>query len=339
MKNNKLFEGVKSRRKKYILSLVVLWLIVLILFCLNMTIGEKNYSPLQVINTLTGHSSEGAYLINKLRLPRSLAAVFSGIAFGVAGNVFQTLLRNPLASPDIIGVSSGSTAAAVYCILFLNMNRSLVSVVAVIAGVLTSVLIYKIAYIHSFSANRLILVGIGTQALFTAFISWMIMSASEYDVPTAMRWMNGNLNGIVTDSLPLLIVVVISCLLAIICLRHQMVSLPLGDSYATILGIHVNLVRTVLIVLSVILIAFATAITGPIASIAFLSGPIAKRICGHNQANILSSALVGAILVLAGDFVGQHLLYTRFPVGVITGLLGGPYLIYVLVKQNKGGQL
>ncbi|PHU34589.1 FecCD family ABC transporter permease [Pseudobutyrivibrio ruminis] len=338
MKNNSLFDGVKSRRKKYILCLVALAVIVLFLFCLNMTIGEKNFTLLQVINTLTGRSTAGSYIITKLRLPRSLAAIFSGIAFGVAGNIFQTLLRNPLASPDIIGVSSGSTAAAVYCILFLNMNRGLVSIVAVVAGVLTSVLIYRIAFINSFSANRLILVGIGAQSIFTAFISWMIMTASEYDVPTAMRWMNGNLNGIVTDSLPLLIIVVFTCLAAIICLRHPMVSLTLGDSYATILGIHVNLVRTALIVLSVVLIAFATAITGPIASIAFLSGPIAKRICGHNQANILSSGLVGAILVLAGDFVGQHLLYTRFPVGVITGLLGGPYLIYILVKQNKGGQ-
>ncbi len=339
MINKSLFDGVKSRRKKYLCMVIMLACIVCVLMCLNMMIGEKNYTLYQVINTLLGNSSEGSFLIAKLRLPRTFAAIFSGIAFGVAGHIFQTLLRNPLASPDIIGVSSGSTAAAVYCILFLNMNRGLVSLIAVLAGILTSILIYKVAYINSFSANRLILVGIDTQAVFTALISWMIMTASEYDVPTAMRWMNGNLNGIVTDSLPLLIAVVIVSLAIIIYLRHAMASLALGDAYGTILGINVNLVRTLLIVLSVALIAFATAITGPISSIAFLSGPIAKRICGHNQSNILSSGLVGAILVLAGDFVGQNLLYTRFPVGVITGLLGGPYLIYVLIKQNKGGQL
>jgi len=337
MISKSLFDGVKARRKKYLWMIILLAITALCLICLNMMIGEKNYSLLQVANTLLGNSQEGAYIIAKLRFPMTIAALFSGIAFGVAGHIFQTLLKNPLASPDIIGVSSGSTAAAVYCILFLNMNRGLVSLIAVLAGICTSVLIYKIAYINTFSANRLILVGIGTQAVFTALISWMIMTASEYDVPTAMRWMNGNLNGIVTDSLPLLILVVIICLACIICLRHAMASLVLGDAYGTILGINVNLIRTLLIILSVILIAFATAITGPISSIAFLSGPIAKRICGYNQSNIISSGLVGAILVLAGDFIGQNMLYTRFPVGVITGLLGGPYLIYVLIKQNKGG--
>lgn len=339
MKNKSLFDGVRLRRKKYFLSILIMTVIVICLACLSMMIGEKNYSLPQVINTLTGTSTEGSYLIAKLRFPRTAAAILSGMAFGIAGNIFQTLLRNPLASPDIIGVSSGSTAAAVYCILFLNMNRGLVSLVAVIAGIITSILIYRIAYIHSFSANRLILVGIGAQAVFTALISWMIMTASEYDVPTAMRWMNGNLNGIVTDSLPLLFIVVVVSLIAIIILRHAMASLTLGEAYATVLGVKVNLTRSALIIFAVVLIAFATAITGPIASIAFLSGPIAKRLCGHNQSNILTSGLVGAILVLAGDFVGQNLLYTRFPVGVITGLLGGPYLIYVLLKQNKGGNL
>lgn len=319
MKNESLFDGVKNRRKKYALSVFVLGILVCILTFINLTVGEN------------------VFLM--FRLPRTIAAIFSGIAFGVAGNIFQTLLKNPLASPDIIGVSSGSTAAAVYCILFLNMNRGVVSLVAVLAGILTSMVIYKVAYINTFSANRLILVGIGAQAIFTALISWMIMTASEYDVPTAMRWMNGNLNGIVMDSLPLLIGVVVISLIVIICLRHAMASLTLGDAYATILGVHVNLIRSLLIICAVVLIAFATAITGPISSIAFLSGPIAKRICGHNQSNIISSGLVGAILVLGGDFVGQNLLYTRFPVGVITGLLGGPYLIYVLIRQNKGGQL
>ena len=339
MRNESLFDGVRNRRKKYLFSILILSVLVVCLACANIMNGEKNYSLTQVFKTLVGLSSEGSYLISRLRFPRTLAAILSGIAFGVAGNIFQTLLRNPLASPDIIGVSSGSTAAAVYCILFLNMNRGLVSVIAVFAGIITAVLIYKIAFTNNFSANRLILVGIGAQAVFSALISWMIMSASEYDVPTAMRWMSGNLNGIVTDSLPLLLIVVIVSLLAICALRYAMSSIALGDAYATILGVNVNAVRTLLIILAVALLAFATAITGPIASIAFLSAPIAKRICGQNQSNILTSGLVGAILVLAGDFVGQNLLYTRFPVGVITGLLGGPYLIYVLIRQNKGGQI
>ena len=122
-------------------------------------------------------------------------------------------------------------------------------------------------------------------------------------------------------------------------MKQGLLTLTLGEETATVLGVPVNLLRTCLIVISVVLIAFATAITGPIASIAFLSGPIAARINGRGGANILSSGMVGAILVLGGDFIGAQLLFTRYPVGVITGILGAPYLIYLLIRQNKGGSI
>ncbi len=279
------------------------------------------------------------FVITKLRIPRVTAGILAGIAFGVAGNNFQTLLRNPLASPDIIGVSSGSTAAAVYCILFLHLNRGAVSLLAVVAGILSAFIIYKVADTGRFSAGRLILVGIGFQAVMGAAINWMVMAGAEYDVPTAMRWMSGNLGGITSDALPLLTVVVAASLVILIVLRHDLQSLTLGEELATVLGVPVTLARTGLIILSVTMIAFATAVTGPISSIAFLSGPIAARLNGRNNVNILSSGLIGALLVLGGDFVGQHLLPTRYPVGVITGILGAPYLVYLLVRQNKKGAI
>ncbi len=332
-----LFTGIQKRKRRYFVTVAAMLILLFVLICLNMTIGEKNYSLIEVLGAIV--SGENNYIIMKLRLPRVLVGLFCGIAFGIAGNTFQTLLGNPLASPDIIGVSSGSTVAAVYCILFLNINRGVVSLIAVLSGVLSAFLIYKISYKNGYSSGRLILTGIGAQAFFTALINWMVMRASEYDVPTAMRWMAGNLNGITTDSLPLLIVVVIACVIVMSYLRNHLRSIELGESYATILGVQVNFTRTLLILCSVALIAFATSISGPIASIAFLSGPIARRLCSSNQTNLASSALVGAILVLAGDFVGQNLLPTRYPVGIITGLLGAPYLVYLLINQNKGGAI
>lgn len=313
--------NIKKRNKIYLLRTALLFIVVVAICILSLNYGETND------------------FIMKLRYPRVMAAVLCGIAFGVAGNIFQTLLNNPLASPDIIGVSAGSTAAAVYAILFLNLNRNVVSLFSTLAGIIVALVIYRISYINKFSSNRLILVGIGFQAFFSALINWMIMKAAEYDVPTAMRWMNGNLNGIVTDSLPFLAVVLLLCLCTVLALNHGMQSLLIGEQTAIIQGVPVNLVRTLLIICSVVLIAFATAISGPIASIAFLSGPIAGKLCGHNHSNIISSGLVGAILVLSGDFVGQYLLITRYPVGVITGILGAPYLIYLLVSQNKKGKL
>jgi iron complex transport system permease protein len=337
MNTTTVFSGFYRRRRQYFLKMLVMTVILLCLMGLHLTIGAKNYSLLQVLQVLLGAEVPGAgYLIWNLRLPRLLAGIFCGIAFGVAGNTFQTLLQNPLASPDIIGVSSGSTVAAVFGILFLHANRGLVSVMAVASGLLTSLLIYKIAYTGTYSKARLILTGIGVQAFFTALINWMVMNAAEYDVPTAMRWMTGNLNGLSTDAIPALCVVVTLTTICIAAYRNSLRGLELGDTYATILGIRVNASRILLIVCAVVLIAAATSVAGPIASVAFLSGPIATKICGKNQTNTISSGLMGAILVLAADFAGQNLLPTRYPVGVITGLLGAPYLLYLLISMNKG---
>ncbi len=162
--NSKIFYGIKSHRVKYKTTLIIMAIILLILVCLNMTIGEKNYSLMEVIHTIL--SNENNYIIMKLRLPRTLAGIFCGIAFAIAGNTFQTLLGNPLASPDIIGVSSGSTVAAVFCILFLNLNRGLVSFLAVLTGAVSALLIYKLTSKDGYSTNRLILTGIGAQAFF-----------------------------------------------------------------------------------------------------------------------------------------------------------------------------
>ncbi|MDC7279688.1 MULTISPECIES: FecCD family ABC transporter permease [Pseudobutyrivibrio] len=335
IKNEIIFHGIKKRQKHYHIAIFIMFVILAILVCLNVTIGEKNYTLAEVVSIIL--NGENNYIIMKLRLPRTIAGIFCGIAFAIAGNTFQTLLGNPLASPDIIGVSSGSTVAAVFCILFLNLNRGIVSIISVVAGLLAAFTIYKLSCKNGFSNSRLILTGIGAQAFFTALINWMVMRAAEYDVPTAMRWMAGNLNGITTDTLPLLVIVVILAFAIMIYCNQSIRSLELGERYATILGVNVSVVRTLLMFCSVVLIAFATSISGPIASIAFLSGPIATRICSNNQTNYTSSALIGAILVIAGDFIGQNLLPTRYPVGIVTGLLGAPYLVYLLIRQNKGG--
>lgn len=336
-KHTSLFTGIQRRQRRYHITVAILLLLLMVLVCLNITIGEKIYTLPQVIDIVL-HDPQN-YLIMKLRIPRTLAAVFCGFAFAMAGNTFQTLLGNPLASPDIIGVTSGSTFAAVGCILFLHLNRGIVSVIAVAAGIVTALLIYKLSCVQGFSKSRLILTGIGFQAFFTALTNWMLMKAAEYDVPTAMRWMTGNLNGITTDTLPHLMLIVLVASILLLYLKESIRSLELGEQYATILGVKVPLIRSCLMICSVVLIAFATSISGPIASIAFLSGPIAARICSTNQTNYASSALVGAILVTGGDFIGQHLLPTRYPVGVVTGLLGAPYLIYLLIRQNNGGKI
>ena len=150
--------GVENRKRKYIRLVFILVIMLALLFFLNLSVGEKTYSLSTVFKTLFGISEEHSFVIRRLRLARATTGILAGMAFGAAGYTFQTLLRNPLASPDIIGVSSGSTVAAVFSILFLHLNRGAVSVIAVAAGILTALLIYRLSYTGDFSQNRLILV-------------------------------------------------------------------------------------------------------------------------------------------------------------------------------------
>lgn len=253
----------------------------------------------------------------------------------MAGNTFQQLLGNPLASPDIIGVTSGASVAAVFGILVLKLPTGIVSFLAVISGLLVSCLIYVLSQGGGFSNARLILTGIGMQAFLNAIISWLLLKASEYDVANALRWLSGSLNGVkLSEVLPLGIVVCAAgC--GILLLNRQLTMLQMGESHAVTLGVKSKMVRLVLILLSLLLVAFATSVTGPIASVAFLAGPIASRLCGGGRTNMLSSALVGSVLVLASDLIGQFALPSRYPVGVVTGILGAPYLIFLLLRMNK----
>lgn len=328
-----------KRRARAIIANVSLIAIVLCICIMMLLYGNTNYSLDVVIRVLRGENIQGAtFAIATLRLPRMLSGLLVGIAFGIAGNTFQTMLRNHLASPDIIGVTSGSSVAAVFCILVLGLSGPAVSIISVISGLLVSMLIYLLSKDISFSGSRLILIGIGIQAMLQAAISFLLLKASQYDVPGAMRWLSGSLNGMTMKGIPtLFIVVMVFGIISLLFTKYLQV-LELGDEFATTLGIRLNLVRIILILSAVFLIAFATSTTGPIAFVAFLAGPIASKIVGRGSSNVLASGLVGALLVLSSDMIGQYVFSTRFPVGVITGILGAPYMLFLLICINRRGE-
>ena len=328
-----------KRRARAVIANVSLIAIVLCICIMMLLYGNTNYSLDVVIRVLRGENIQGAtFAIATLRLPRMLSGLLVGIAFGIAGNTFQTMLRNPLASPDIIGVTSGSSVAAVFCILVLGLSGPAVSIISVISGLLVSMLIYLLSKDISFSGSRLILIGIGIQVMLQAAISFLLLKASQYDVPGAMRWLSGSLNGMTMKGIPtLFIVVMVFGIISLLFTKYLQV-LELGDEFATTLGIRLNLVRIILILSAVFLIAFATSTTGPIAFVAFLAGPIASKIVGRGSSNVLASGLVGALLVLSSDMIGQYVFSTRFPVGVITGILGAPYMLFLLICINRRGE-
>ena len=331
--------GYRKRQRRYVLTALTLLFLTLALACFMMIYGNTVYSPKTVLRVLSGEDVEGAvFTIKTLRLPRMLTAILCGLAFGMAGNTFQQLLGNPLASPDIIGVTSGASVAAVFGILVLKLDGGTVSLMAVFSGLLVSALIYFLSQGGGFSNARLILTGIGMQAFLSAVISWMLLKASEYDVANALRWLSGSLNGVKLENVPRLTLVVFGAGGAILLLNRQLSMLQLGEAHAVTLGVNTKWIRLALILLALLLVAFATSVTGPVASVAFLSGPIATRLSGNGKNGMLTSALTGSTLVLASDLIGQFALPSRYPVGVVTGILGAPYLLFLLLQMNDKGE-
>lgn len=329
----------KKHKKRWWYVTVLLVILLSLLSVSMLLFGSTRYSLKEMVQVMSGEELPGAsFAILSIRLPRMLAGLGAGIAFGMAGSTFQTMLKNPLASPDMIGVTSGASVAAVYCILVLKTDGSHAAIAAVVSGLVVSMAIYLFSRKGSFSGARLILIGIGIQAMMQAVISFLLLKSSQYDVPAALRWLSGSLNGVQKKDLPLFYLILAVFGGLILCLGRHLKILELGEYTAIALGMKTDSIRVILVISGVILIAFATAITGPIAFVAFLSGPIAVRLTGYGISHVLPAGLVGAFLVLAADLLGQFAFPVRFPVGIITGVLGAPYLLYLLVKMNQGGR-
>ncbi|MFA9559196.1 FecCD family ABC transporter permease [Evansella sp. AB-rgal1] len=343
MKNNisnLIFVGRTKRRRRYILVTSFLALIAFALSWTMLMLGNTIYPVQDVVRVLLGEEVQGAsFAVGTIRFPRMVAGVFAGFAFGVGGHIFQTMLRNPLANPNVIGITAGSSAAAVFCIIVLQASNMVVSIASVFGGLATVIVIFLLSKGSSFSIGRLILIGIGIQAMLNAVISYLLLIGKHHDIPTAMRWLSGSLNGANMENLSPLIITVLLFTPIIMALGKQLDMLELGEQAATSLGVDTNKTRLALIVSSVLIISLATASTGPIAFVAFLSGPIAKRLVGVGFSTIIPAGLVGIILVLASDLIGQFAFVARYPVGVITGILGAPYLIYLLIRINRKGDL
>ncbi|WP_295045747.1 iron ABC transporter permease [uncultured Paracoccus sp.] len=328
----------RRRTRRRVTVIAGALILVLAGVALTLMLGQSFVPPGSVMRVLAGQDVPGAsFTVGQLRLPRAVMAVLAGLSFGLGGAAFQIMLRNPLASPDIIGISRGASAAAVVAIVVMGLDGPVVSVFAIIAGLGVAMLIYALSWRGGVAGTRLILVGIGVSAMLDSVIAYVLTRAPSWDLAQALRWLTGSVNGAqLSQALPMLVSLSLFGGL-LISRARDLESLRLGDDTAAALGTPVATTRMLVILSAVGLIATATAVTGPVAFVAFLSGPIAARILGPNGSVLIPSALVGAVLVLGGDYVGQFLLPARFPVGVVTGALGAPYLIWLIMRVNRAG--
>ena len=320
-------------------SLVVcsaLAIVVIAVALVALATGSYQLSLGQVASALRGGETGLVHdIVVEWRLPRVAATVVFGAALGVSGAMFQSLTRNPLASPDVIGFSTGSYTGALIVIILINGSYQQVAGGALLGGLTTAVLVYLFAYRRGVQGFQLIIVGIGVSAMLGSLNTWMMLKADLEVAMSAAAWGAGSLNGISWDQ-----VVVGSAFIAVLLVLAGLLSRPmrqmeLGDDAAASQGVRVGAVRLGLVVVGVALIATVTAASGPIACIALAAPQIARRVARTPGITLAPAAYVGALLLGAADFFAQHIAPTPLPVGVITVMIGGSYLGWLLFTEAR----
>ena len=311
----------------------------LAVFAWSLTVGDFPLALGDVIASLLGRGEDSTdFIVRTLRLPRGLVGLLVGAAFGLSGAIFQRLARNPLASPDIIGINSGAAAAAVFVIVMLGGSGSQVTWGALGGATAAAVTIYVLSYKQGVTGYRLVLVGIGVTAMLSSVTSYLLTRAEIYEAQRAVVWLTGSLNGRGWDHVRPMTIVLVVLVPVVLALARHVSTLDLGDDAAAGLGTRVELVRSALLLAGVALAAVSVASAGPIAFVALVSPQIARRLVGGSGAALIPSAAVGALLLVSSDLVARRIFApTELPVGIATAVLGAPYLLWLLARANRIG--
>ncbi|MER7731848.1 iron ABC transporter permease [Streptomyces erythrochromogenes] len=277
------------------------------------------------------------YVIHRIRLPRALAALLGGALFGLAGALYQRLVRNPLATPDVVGISAGAGAGAVTVLLLMPAIPYGVEGAALAgAFVMVGAVLALSRQSGKVDTYRLVVIGIGLAAVATAYTNYLFTMAGKQGLSQVMRWLVGSVSGATWDGVTTLTVALAVCGICAAVLQRPLASMSLGDELASGLGTRVGAARTAALLLGAGAAALATSVTGPIGFVSLVSGPIAARLVGTERALALAPA-VGAAVVLGADVLAQHgPLISPVPTGAVTALIGAPYFVLLILRRGQG---
>jgi iron complex transport system permease protein len=320
------------RREVTVLGAVLLLLVALVLVGLG--VGEIPLSPLQVAGALVGHGDTVSdFVVGQLRGPRVAGAVLVGAALGAAGGIVQSVVRNPIASPDVIGITSGASASGLTAIVLFGASGGALFGSVVVGAVLVSVVIVALSWRRGITGNRVVLVGIGVAAICLSITGWMLTSGTVQQAGTALLWLSGSLNAVDRTLVGVLGVAVVVLLAAALVQSRRLTVLALGDEVAAALGLRPDRAKVLLLLTAVCLTAGAVATAGPVAFVALMAAPVARRLVGNGRVALGSVAAVGAVITLASDLLAQFAIPgNALPVGVVTGVVGAPYLLWLLAR-------
>lgn len=340
MRNNQPRAISTSSRKKTMIVICSLFVVSLLLITVGLSVGSTLINPFEVVKHLIGlGNGEHTFIINTLRLPRTILAFMTGIGLGVSGLILQGVIRNPLASPDIIGITGGAALAAVGFLTVFSgaIGLTMLPFAAIAGAAVVSMLLYLLAWKNGVTPLRLVLIGIGINAAMGALTTMMIVISPTYSTSKAYIWLTGSVYGSnwsdVFGLLPWILVLVPLALL-----YTQIVNVKvLGDDIAAGLGVKVQLHRFILILISVALAGSSVAFAGGIGFVGLIAPHISRKLVGWSFGGLVPvTAMVGGLVVLIADIVARTaFLPLDLPAGVFVSGIGAPFFIYLLYQTRN----
>lgn len=328
--------------KRSVRTLAILTAFVIIIGIIGVGIGETWIHPWEVIRAIFGHSSGNYdFVLYRLRLPRAVVGLLAGAALGMSGAILQGMIRNPLASPDIIGITGGASVVAV---LFLSYGNSLfhlsidwLPVAAIVGALLVSGLIYLLSWQNGVTPMRLVLIGIGISAGMSAMTTFMLVVSSSFTASKVYIWLTGSVYGATWSGVYSILPVCIVAIPLLLYFARSLNSQELGDDVALGLGVQVQKHRLMLLLLSVILAGSAVAVVGAVGFVGLIAPHIARRWVGRTFGSVaLASGLLGALLVFVADVIARTAFYPiDIPAGIFTAAIGAPFFIYLLYQHRN----
>ncbi|MFX3634019.1 MAG: FecCD family ABC transporter permease [Candidatus Pristimantibacillus sp.] len=332
----------KSSKRFVSVKIFTLALLLLVALILSIGLGSLHVTILDVIKVMIGMGEQKYQLILfELRLPRITAAILVGAAMAISGTILQALVRNPLASPDLMGTTSGATAAVVAFITIMNGQVSVawLPLAAMVGGCAASALTYMLAWKNGSSPFRMAMIGVSVSSAFAALTVYFTLAGPIYLVSQALGWMAGTVYGTSWNHVVVLAPWVIICGLIALVQSRTLNLLEVGDQIAIGVGVRVEKRRFLFIALSVILASSAVGIAGGISFVGLMAPHLARKIVGNNNSVVLvASAIIGALLLLLADLIGRTVFVPMdIPAGIFTAILGAPFFVYLMYRQGKRG--
>lgn len=337
-------------RPTMVLIVAALAAAMLLLFCLDIATGDSHIPLGRVIDVLSGGGTRAQrFIVLDSRLPRALTALVVGAALGLSGAITQSILHNPLAAPDMLGITTGASLGAVIVLVGAGGTGLAATLGAPLAaltgGLLTAAAIYLLAWGRSPTGEqgvtglRLVLIGVGMNAVLLAGISWLITRATLQDAQLVQLWLNGSLNN--ADRSRLLPAAFALAVVSVVALgsARTLAALRLGAETTRSLGVRIQTQQAILIGAAVVSSSVATAAVGPVTFVALAAPQIARRLLRTPGEPLIGSALLGAILVVGADIASRSVFPADLPVGIVTAAIGGPFLLYLLMRMNRKATL